>query len=167
MRTFITDKEIDLPSLGRRLAGGVELRAGVLDRLAALNPHIDVRRIEAGTVLFIPDDAGFADSESASVSGEAFGRLREELLESIDAASARALTAHEALLGEGKEVAGLLKSAVLNRAAEADPELKAQVDEAVATFKSDQQQAKEAARTLSTLQEQAVAELGLLARLLG
>ncbi|HEY2925279.1 hypothetical protein, partial [Piscinibacter sp.] len=74
---------------------------------------------------------------------------------------------HEALAAQRQEVAALLKSAAVRRLIESDPDLKQDLDAAVQVFKQDQQQAKEAEKTMQLLQEQAKAELAALAKLLG
>jgi len=167
MRMMVIDKKMDLRALGNQLLDDEAGRGSALDKLKNLNPHVDFINIEPGTVLLIPDAAGFRDADSFSVTGDAFDALREQMVAAVDAAASRLRAGFDALLAEQKEVAAVLKSAAARRAIEADPDLKPQIEAAAQVFKQDQQQARDAEKTLQALQEQAAAELESLARLLG
>lgn len=167
MRVIVIDKKTDLRALRSRLLGDKAGSGSALDKLKNLNPHVDFKKIEPGTVLLIPNAPGFRDAESFSVTGDAFDALREQMLASVDDAASRLRGGYEALLTEQKEVAVVLKSAALKRAIKADPDLKPQIEAATQVFKHDQQQARDAEKTMQTLQEQAAAELASLTQLLG
>lgn len=162
--TFIDEKNLQAFTqlLGDKIGSG-----SALEQLKNLNPHVDFKKIEPGTVLLIPDALGFHDAESFSVTGHAFDALREQMLASVDAAASRLRGGYEALLTEQKEVAVVLKSAAVKRAIKADPDLEPQIEAATQVFKQDQQQARDAEKTMQTLQEQAAAELASLTQLLG
>ena len=64
-------------------------------------------------------------------------------------------------------MAVVLKSAALKRALESDPDLKPQIEAANQVLKRDQQAAKDAEKSMQTLQEQAAAELASLMQMLG
>lgn len=164
MQVIVIDKN-NLQAFSRLL--GDKIGSGsALDQLKNLNPHVDFKKIELGTVLLIPDTPAFHHAESLSVTGGAFDALREQMLASVDAAASRLRGGYEALVTEQKEVAVVLKSAAVKRALEADPDLKLQIEAATQVFKEDQQRAKEAEKTLQILQ-QTKDELDALAKLLG
>jgi hypothetical protein len=165
MRTVIIKDRSDLQSVGVKLLGEQAGTKRALDRLVALNPHVDFNRIEAGTVLFVPDAPGVRDT-SGSVEGQAFGDLRDQLLASVDAASVRVRSGHEALSSQRQEITAVVKLAAVKRAIESDPELKAQVDAATQVFKQDQAQAKAADEALKAMKEQATAALAEIAKML-
>ena len=167
MRVIVTDKKTDLRALSSRLWGDEAGRGSALDKLKNLNPHVDFKKIEPGTVLLIPDAPGFRDTESFSVTAGAFDALREQMLASVNAAASRLRGGYKALMAEQKGVAEVLNSAAVKRAIEADPDLKPQIEAATQVFKQDQQQARDAEKTLQILQEQAAAELASLTKLLG
>jgi hypothetical protein len=168
MRTFVVEKGThSLKSLSTLLLGNKAGSASALDQLKNLNPHVDFKKIEPGTVLLIPDVPGLRGAAGASVTGDAFDELREQVLASVRAAGARVSSGYDARLNEQKEVAAVLKSGGLERALKADPELKPQIFAATQVFKQDQQQAKAADETLKALQQQATAELAQLAKTLG
>ena len=139
----------------------------VLEQLKNLNPHVDFTNIVAGTVLLMPETPDFNDAASASLAGDAFDPLREQMLASVEVATSRVREGYAALLTEHKEVAVVLKSAALKRALESDPDLKPQIEAANQVLKRDQQAAKDAEKNMQTLQEQAAAELASLMQMLG
>ena len=139
----------------------------VLEQMKNLNPHVDFTNIVAGTVLLMPETSDFKDMASASLAGDAFDPLREQMLASVEMATSRVREGYAALLTEHKEVAVVLKSAALKRALESDPDLKPQIEAANQVLKRDQQAAKDAEKSMQTLQEQAAAELASLMQMLG
>ena len=167
MRMIVIDEATDLPALSARLFGADGHADGAIDKLTQLNPHIDFKKIAAGTVLLIPEDAGLRPGQTVSVTGDAFAVLREQMLASLDAASTRVRDGYDARLAEQKDLASALSSAAMKRAIEIDADLKPQVDAALQTFKDDQQQAKLANDTLKAFQQQAGAELDRIAKMLG
>ena len=128
---------------------------------------MDFTNIVAGTVLLMPETPDFNDTASASLAGDAFDPLREQMLASVEVATSRVREGYAALLTEHKEVAVVLKSAALKRALESDPDLKPQIEAANQVLKRDQQAAKDADKTMQTLQAQAAAELASLMQMLG
>lgn len=87
MRVTVIDKknlQVFSKLLGDKIGSG-----SALERLKNLNPHVDFKKIEPGTVLLIPDAPGFRDAESFSVTGGAFDALREQMLASVDIAASR------------------------------------------------------------------------------
>ena len=138
-----------------------------IEQLKNLNPHVDFTKIDAGTVLLIPETSDFNDAASASLAGDVFNPLREQMLASVEVATSRVREGYAALLTEQKEVAVVLKSAALKRALESDPDLKPQIEAANQVLKRDQQAAKDAEKTMQTLQEQAAGELASLMQMLG
>ena len=167
MRMIVIDQASDLQALTTRLFGANGDPGGAVDKLTRLNPHVNFKKIVAGTVLLIPEDAGLQAGQTASVTGDAFAALREQMLASLDAASSRVRDGYDARLAEQKDVASVLSSAAMKRAIEIDTALKPQVDAAAQVFKDDQQQAKLANDTLKAFQQQAGAELDRIAKMLG
>jgi vacuolar-type H+-ATPase subunit I/STV1 len=150
-----------------RLLGDKIGASSVLDQLKDLNPQVDFnKKIQLGTVLLIPDAPIFRDVESASVSGDFFSALREQMLSSVTTAASRMRLSYEALRSEQAEVVAVLKLAAVKRAIEADPGLKQQIATAENVFKDDQQRAKDVEKTMQTLLVQVAAELDALAKLL-
>ena len=167
MRMIVIRQGTDLQSLGARLLSASEGRDAALEQLQRLNPHVDFKRIEPGTVLLVPDLPGLREGETSSVGGQAFEAFHEQLTGSLDAAITRVRRGHEALVQQRQEVNAVLKTASVKRLLEADPDIKPQLAAAAQVFKQDQQQAKDADKMLDSLQQNAAAELASLAKLLG
>ena len=167
MRLIVVDERTDLEGLRKRLVGGKAVTEGALERLKSLNPHLNLEKIPAGSVLLVPDLPGLRKGETTSVAGDPFAALSETFLAAVDAAIARARDGAKALLSEQKEVSAVVKSAAFRRALEADPELREQVETAAQVFKQDQEEAKASGETLKALRQEAGAELAALAKLLG
>jgi len=142
-----------------------------LDDIAVLNPHIDLRAIEPGTVLLIPEPAGNAPAtpadDSTPVQEQPFEELRDQILGAISQTHTRARAGYESLAAQAKDATAVLKSAAVKRAMDADPTLKPQVEAAASVFKQDAANAKAADQTLKDMQKQIAEELGALQKLLG
>ena len=166
MRMIIVKQPTDLQALSERLLGKGSVSKVVLQSLERLNPHVDFGKIEAGTVLLVPDVPGLRKGESAPVSAEAFEEFQQQIMEGLDAAVARVNRGYETLGSQRKELSAILKPVAVKRILEGDADLMRQLDEATEVSKSDQQRAKEAEKTLQVLRH-AKMELALLAKRLG
>lgn len=162
MRMMVINSKTDTTALSSRLLAS---RSDTLETLRQLNPHADLQRLVAGTVLLVPDAT--AGDDSASVAGEAFDSFANQLLAGLETAADQVNSGHAARLTEGKEVSTALRSAALKKAMEADPDLKAQVDQANLVLKQDTADASAASSSLRLMQTQVKEELEALAKLLG
>ena len=167
MRMIVIEQATDLPALTTRLLGAKAGAGASLDRLKALNPHVDFGKLGAGTVLLVPDLPGLRDGQTGSIAGQTFDTFSQQVLASFDDAATRVQAGHAARLSDQKELVALFKGAALKRAFEADPELKAQADAYAQVFKQDPADAKAADETLKALKDGVGAELAVLAKLLG
>ena len=164
MRMTVVNKAADAASLVSQLGVDGAGKAHLLLQMQRLNPHVDFKRIEPGTVLLVPDQPGLKAGETSSVGGQAFDAFRDQVTGSMEAATRRVRQGHEALAAQRAEVNAVLKTAALKRLLEADPDLKPQLDAAAEVFKQDQQRAKDADATLKILQDGVLAELAVLAK---
>jgi hypothetical protein len=167
MRMIVVKSRTDLNELGAKLLKQGAAAEVALDSLKQLNPHVDFKKIEAGTILLVPDRPGFRKSGTDLVGGDAFDTLSEELKGAVDRAAARVQEGYDALAAERKDVTAAMKLAAFKRALEADPDLKPQAEEATQTFRQDQEQAKSAGEALKAIRADANEALDELARLLG
>jgi hypothetical protein len=138
-----------------------------LDDIARLNPHVDLRAIEPGTVLLVPDAPNTSTDDTTPVQEPPFEELRDQIMGAIEATNSRVKAGYETLAAQAREATTVLKSAVIKRAIEVEPALKAQLDASAAVFKQDAAHAKTADSTLKAIQKQTAAELGELQKLLG
>lgn len=167
MRMIVVKQSTDLQALGARLFGANALSEGALHGLQRLNPHVDFARIESGTVVLVPEQAGLREGQSASVGGAAFEVFSEQARTALDEIAARVRSGHEARLAQQKDFGALLTSRTLKELLNADPDLKSELDVAQQVFKDDRQAAKESETLLKTLQEQSAIELAALGKLVG
>ena len=166
MRMIVIIRSTDLKTLGARIFGTDSARESALAGLQRLNPHVDFTRIDPGTVILVPEQAGLRDSESASVSGAAFEAFAVQARTAVEDIAAHVRSGHENRLAQQKDFAALLKSPPLQRLFDSDPDQRKEFDAAQQTFKDDQQAAKDSDSLLKALQEQSALELAGLGKLM-
>ncbi len=159
MRMLVLKQGQDLQSLATRLgaAGG----AASIERLKALNPHLDLGRLQPGAVLLVPDGVDDADS----VAGAVFDGLASDLKAGLSGAAARVRAGHGKADAVRKEVVAVTKSATFKRVLEGDADLKKQVAAADNRFKAEQTLAKQADDSLVALARLIDDELAVLGKL--
>lgn len=168
MRMFVIKEETDLAGLSAKLlrARLPETSAdAAIDRLKALNPHVDFTRLAAGTVLLVPDTPELKKGASTSLGGETFEAFVKEVDTGLRSSSARVKQGFERLSVDRTSVSDVLKTAAVKRLVESDPALKKQLESADAQFKEDERKERAAQELLKTTQKQAIEELTGLARL--
>lgn len=170
MRMIVIDRATDLRGLTSRLLGAGAASEGAVENLRRLNPHLNLDSLETGAVVLVPDQPGLSgprDGGSESVGGINFDEFSKTVASALEASVARVRSGHAERLAQQKDVATLLKSAVLRRALESDPDLKKQLEAVQQGMKNDQQAAKDAETTVKALLEQSASELAALGKLLG
>lgn len=168
MRMIVIRKPGDLQGqLGRLLKSGRSRTSVPLDTLRELNPHVDFARIEAGTVLLVPEHPDFEGGQSSSIGGEAFDGIAKEAMAGLDAAAARLRAGLRQQEAERKETSGVLQSAAFKRLAEGDEALRKQAGEVEAQLKADAKRTAEAADTLTAMEKALKEELAALSRRFG
>lgn len=168
MRMIVVRQPGDLQALAARLLKpGLSREAASLDALRKLNPHVDFAKLDAGTVLLVPDHPDFDGGDASSIGGEAFESLAKDALAGLEAAAARMREGFERQDGQRKDVAGVLRSAAFKRLAEADESLRRQAGEVESRFKAESKRASDTAATLAAMQKALKAELDALARRVG
>jgi len=139
--------------------------AAALRRVQALNPHLDITRAKAGSVLLLPDSPAFSAGDQASVSADAWQGLASDATAGLKARSEELKATLAQRETERKEVVAALKSAAVKRQLDADAGLRKQADTAEAQFKADQKAASDTARQLETMSEALAGELSALGAL--
>lgn len=161
MRMLVLKQGQDLQSLATRLkaagAGGL-----TIDRLQALNPHLDITRLVPGAVLLVPDGVG---DDADSVAGAVFDGLASDVREGLASATARVRSGYARAEAVRKDVAAAVKLATFKRVLEGDAELKKQLATAETRFKADQAQAKQTDESLGALVKLIDEELAVLGKL--
>lgn len=134
-----------------------------IERLTVLNPHIDLNRLEPGTVVLLPDAAS---DTGESVTGAVFDSLADNVRRGLKTALARVRTGLADAEASRKEATSAFKTAAFKKALEGDAELKAQAAEVDERFKADQARAKSSLESLSALEDMVSTELERLGKLL-
>ena len=174
MRLIVIKQASDLQALSARLlkkpagghAGPREFSQATLEQVKQLNPHVDFERIDAGTVLLLPDTPELNDTDSQSPAGNAFEDFVAHTSEGFKAVAQRMRTSADALAADRAAVNAVLKTAAVKRQIESDPLLKKQLDEANSEFTDAQKKSQEAARQVETMQKDMNAELAALREML-
>jgi hypothetical protein len=168
MRMIVIKEPSDLPALADRLIKPGRPSASVaLDRLRALNPHVDFARLDAGTVLLVPEHPDFEGGEASSIGGEAFASLAKDALSGLEAAASRIRAGFAQQDAQRKEAQTALRSAAFKRLAEGDEALRKQAAEVEARFASALKRVGETTALLAAMDKVLKAELDALARRLG
>ncbi|UUZ68693.1 hypothetical protein LP416_01755 [Polaromonas sp. P2-4] len=174
MRLIVIKQASDLQTLSARLlkkpaAGNGEAKQvsqATLEQVKLLNPHVDFQRMEAGTVLLLPDSPELNDKDSQSLTGNAFDDFITHTSEGFKALAQRVRTSADTLAAERSAVNAVLKTAAVKRQIESDPLLQKQLDAASEEFTAAQKKAQEAAKQVDAMQKAVAEELGALGRLL-
>lgn len=141
--------------------------AASLARLQALNPHVDLAKVRAGSVLVLPDTPAFRDDQSDdSVGADAWAALAADASAGLKARTEQLRSAAAARDAQRKEVQALLRSAAVKRQLDADTALRKQADAAEDQFKADQKATSDAAAQLDAMSRGLADEIAALGALL-
>jgi hypothetical protein len=143
-----------------------ETNQAVLEQVKLLNPHVDFSRIDAGTVLLLPDTHALKDTDSQSLLVNAFEDFVAHANEGFNTVALRMRSSADALAADRADVNAVLKIAAVKRQIESDPLLKKQLDEANTEFTDAQKAAQVAARQIETMQKDINTELAALQAML-
>jgi hypothetical protein len=169
-RIVVITENTKLDALGSTLLNGRLSDAqasSALESLQAMNPHVDLRNVAAGTVLLVPDAPGFKASATEPVAADAIGDFRKILLDNLNAAAGRMKAGNAARAEERAAVAGVQKTAAFKRIVERDPQLRQEMEDASNAGKEEQREAAQGEKAIDAAVKGATAELANLARLLG
>ena len=170
MRILVIKQDTDLPALSGRLLSARlsgEQADSTLKALQDLNPHADLKKLRAGTVLLVPEAPGFKVSASDAVGDETFAGFQRLVKAALSGAAENLKAGDAERSGERDEFAAVIKRAAVKRIIDSDAELKQQVADAAKAHKEEEQQAEQAEQTLATASDAALAKLTELGKLLG
>jgi hypothetical protein len=168
MRLIVIEQPTNLPTLAETLlrkGTPPDTVASTLDRVKALNPHVDPTHIGAGTVLVLPDAPAIAGNVGHSPGRDAFKDFSTDVAAGFTAAARVVSASVDAVAANRAAVAAALKPAGVRRLIESDPALKQQVDSVAAQFDVEKRQAADAVKQFESLRKQATGELAVLAKL--
>ncbi len=162
MRLMVIKQPTDLQTLIGKLlkAPAGDNSTSMLDRVKALNPHVDFQSIKADTVLLLPDVPGLDTTNSQSAGGAALAAFATALKDGFAATSERLRSGADTLTIDRTAINGALDR--VRQVIEGDPQLRQQLDEVRAQLSADQKHARESAKVVETMQAGAAAELATL-----
>jgi hypothetical protein len=168
MRIFIAKTNTSLQELTGSLLRKPADAGGALDRVMALNPHVeDFQKLSAGTVLILPDGPELKAGAGTTVGGEGLDDMAADLTRGIKAVGSRAGNRLDDLKADRSAVVAALKTVGAKRIVDSDPALAKRLEAAEAQFKVEQKLATETQAQLAGLQKTALAEFARLQKMLG
>ena len=163
MRTFVVAEATDLDALGRSLLVsrlGKARSAAVLEQLRAANPHLgEDGRLDAGTLVFVPDVPGVAAGVGITPDAAPAGALRELVTDALKRAAADLEAATEARIEPREALRSRLASAEIRRLAAADDRLARRIEEAARSLEAEAGEDKAAAERLGAASKAILATL--------
>ena len=170
LKIFIVTKDTDLQSLSSTLMDarfrGAQADAA-LARLKALNPHVDLGKLQAGAALIIPDSPGFKASAGASPQAGLLDEFRALVSGALSDATTRMRAAAEQRARERADVAAAFKSDSFSRVAAGGKDLAQQASEALKMLAAEESGDKAAAETVATMSKAALSVLAQIGKVLG
>lgn len=169
MRMLVIKQSTDVQALSDQLLKAKVSSAqseSALTQLQALNPHVDLTKLSAGTVLLVPDLPSIKITPTDPVHGQAFADFQKLIGDSIDEALATLRMDARDRAAERSRVTVALKVAAVTQAVGSDAMLKAQAAAVSKTFTEDQQLDKDTETAVSNANKRAVAKLTELGKLL-
>lgn len=168
MRIFVIKQDTDLKGVGETLLKGTSKPAPAsLERIRALNPHLDEKRIAAGTVLLVPDSPEFASGKTEPAAATVFDDFQHDIAATLQAAGAHLREGLSRREEQDKEVGKAIKSAALSKLAADDSELRARIDDANQRLAANAREAKQVTADFDAMQTAVDAEMKKLRGLAG
>jgi len=170
MRIVVISEATDLKGLQKILFSKTQpaaTAAAAIERLKAMNPHVDLQHLVAGSVLLLPDLPDMNLQNSSSIGGDAFAAFAAEANKGLKSAAARVRACAESVTTDRNDVKATLSVEAVKAILGSDPTLGQQVEAASARFKADQKEAHSATDTVEKLAAQTAEELEALSKLFG
>lgn len=172
MRVIVIQQAADLKTLQTMLfksASSAKPGArsdSAMERIKALNPHIDFQRIPAHSTLLLPDDDAIHADDTRPLDDDALANIGDHLHAGLDAVAGRGRVNAKAQASEWAAVTKVAQSAAVARQLNADPQLKAQWTQASEAAALEQKKADAAVQQMGAMQAMAEEELRTLQELL-
>jgi hypothetical protein len=163
MRFFVVKQDTDLKALGQTLFKAN--RNVMTDRLKTANPHVDFSRVEAGSVLLIPDSGDPHEADAQTIGQAGLERLEREFVAAFRATSERIRNDTSRRNEADKEADKLLRSASIRKIGESEPNLRERLIEASEHLRARARDSKDVAARLDSIEGGLMEELGKLQRL--
>lgn len=167
MRIFVIKQDTNLKALSESLLKRADKPdAASLERLRALNPHLDEAKLVAGTVVLVPDTPEMNAGKADTIASSGLELLERELGTGLAATGARLREALAKRETRDREVTRIIKSAALARLASEDTELQQRFEDTSGQVAANARHAKQASADYDAMQESFVMQLAVLRNLL-
>jgi hypothetical protein len=170
LRTFLVKEDTDFKSLSSTLLdarfGGAQADAAA-KQLRALNPHADLDRLKAGTVIFIPDLPQFKTSAATSAQAGLVKEFQELVSEGLNDTAREVEQGNAARVTERAELGAILKGDALRKIAASNKEVAQRVSDAQKAMTNEEEQDKQAQEDLAAISKAAIAALAQISKLIG
>jgi hypothetical protein len=169
MQTFVIREASDLAGLTAKLVDKRSANASAtLDRVKAMNPHVDFSKLKAGTVLILPDDPGLkrSDKDIQPFGAWALQEFAQAADQAFVSAAERIKANAETASGDRNALATSLRTNAVKRQAEGDPALAAQLQEVASASADEQKALSQATSDLETLRKSFAQEMAAMTKLL-
>jgi hypothetical protein len=169
-RTFTVRNETTLQALGATLLdarfSGAQADAA-MERVKALNPHVDFQRIAPGTVIFVPDAPGVKATVGTAAQSGPMDDFRALLSGALSDAASRLKDGNAARAAGRADLSAALRSAAFKRVTGEDRDIARQVSEAQEAMAGEESADKQAEENLAAASKSVLAALAQLRKVAG
>jgi len=165
MRIFVVKQDTDLQALKAAVA-----TPGLAEKLARLNPHLDVQKLVPGAVLLLPDDAAGrfrGPAGSTSIAGNTLSSFNDFAAEALEAASRGVKAGAQRQAADVETLKASLRTRTVKEALARDEELARQAEVALNSASKAAKAAETDARQFEANTAAARAALASLAKQFG
>lgn len=161
-----TNPQAQLQGLLRPNLDGTQTAAAFAS-LQARNPQLDLRKLQPGMVLLVPDTPSFQVSASSSAIAGPFNDFIGLAQSALSVAAQHIADGNSGRIAERKDVALALEAVARAQIGPAGPDLPQQLADATQALKQEQLQDEQAAKDFATANSGVLAKLSELGKLLG
>lgn len=168
MRILTIISETDLQGLRRMLIDrrlGAARADAAIERIRALNPHVDLDRAGPGTVIFLPDAPGIRPHSGDSPAQGAAEAFQAMAAAALDRAAGQLKAGLAERASEREAVRAALDSPVFRRSIGGDQALRQRAEEAAKAIDQEEEADRTAAETLDATGKAALEALLALGKL--
>lgn len=141
--------------------------AVALQSLQASNPHVNLQKLQPGVVLVVPDTPSFQASASSSTAAGPLDDFLALARGALAGAAKSIVDGNSARSAQRQAVAAALQSATAAHVGQADANLQQQMAEATQALNQEQLQDEQAAKDFASANDEVLARLSELNKLLG
>lgn len=170
LRTFVVKQDTNFKALSGTLLdarfGGAQADAAAA-QLRVLNPHADLDKLKAGTVIFVPDLPQFKPSAATSTQASLVDDFRKLVSEALQSTAEKVKLANAERAKERGSVGAVLKSAALKKIIGSDKDVAQQVDGAQKAMADEEKQDSQTEEALAAMSKAALEALAQMSKLVG